>query len=1072
MLKSKSVRFLLLPCFLLLFVCLPITGQTSSATLSGVVEDPEGRVVPGTKVSVMNPATGLIRTVVSDESGAFVVPLLPPASYTVMAEANGFKRIQFPDIVLNVGDQRSLRIRLEVGDVTSEVEVRADASLVRTDSSVGTTIDHNFAQNLPLNGRSFQSLILLTPGVTVVPSGNNRPGQFSVNGQRSDANYVTVDGVSANTGISVNTGNRTLSGGTPGETTTGGTSGLVSVDALEEFKIQTSTYSAEYGRQPGGQISLVTRSGKNTLQASLFEYFRNEKLDANDWFANSRGENRAALRQNIFGGTLGGPIILPNFGDDGSHWYSGRDKSFFFFSYEGTRLRLPRSETSNVPSLRLRNLAPPGLRTLLDAFPLPSEPELVTNTQCPILTAPNCAPNGRLYGGIARFIGVYSDPSNADIAGIRLDHILNNKVALFGRYNYALSNSLTRRATMTAQINDVEIKTQTLTLGTTWAARSNISNDLRLNYTRDESLSDSNLDSFGGAVPIGLENLIPDPESKGKNVQITTFSLSLASGNASYSYRVGQAITQRQWNIIDNITWIKGNHLFKFGFDFRRLEPIWNRADYSVLMTFNSEVGIQNAAPSITQVSSSRAVRPVFSNISFYGHDTWKISRQLTLDMGLRWEINPPPSGDGKLLVAVLGMDNVSTARVASTGTPIYKTDYKAFAPRFGFAYLLSDAKNGSETIVRGGFGVYYDVGNGSAGRGFNGFPFSASVRPTNVTIPLSSQHAVPPLFPTTVTPSTNLVAFAPDFRLPHTFQWNLSIERTLGNNQTISATYVAAAGRQLTASFTVNRAISGVRQNNTFGDVDYIFNRPKSDFHSMQLQYRRRLTNGLQAVANYTYAHALDESSNELGFVFERGNADFDVRHNFSGALTYELPGRKLKGMLGAFLGNWSLDTIVHAQTGLPLNLRAGQLNLSDGTLIDLRPDLITGQPIYINDPTVPGGRRFNSLAFAQPFIPGTTQLRQGTLGRNVLRGLSLYQADFGLRRKFGLTERLNLQLKAEAFNVFNHPNFGGYELNINNPTFGVPLQMLGQSLGGLSALYQIGGPRSIQLSARITFN
>lgn len=1099
--KFKDVSWnVIVPQVLLLTLLLNVSiySQSSTATLSGTVEDEKGGVIPGAAVTIVNVGTGARRNTTTNDRGSFNFPLLSPSTYTLTVERTGFGTAQFPDIVLNVGDQKALQVQLKVGQVGESVEVRPDESLINTSPAVTNTIDRTFVQNLPVNGRSFQSLILLTPGVTVAPANNANPGTFSVNGSRTNTNVFTVDGVSANTGIQVGNAqaSQLLGGSTPGVTATGGTNGMVSMDALEEFKIQTSTYTAEYGRQPGGQITLVTRAGKNQFHGSAFEYFRNEKLDANDWFANAQGKGRAELSQNIFGGTFSGPVFLPRFGEGGPLWYNGRNKTFFFFSYEGTRLLQPQTLTVNVPSLRLRNSAHPGLRPFLNAFPIPTTPELLTTTACVQPTDleaqnPQCSgtlssPNGFLFAGASPFSAVWSDPSRADIAGLRLDHNLTSNISLFGRYNRVNSENSARNQGVSnglVTISDERIATETLTIGSTWVFTSSISNEFRFNRTIDRVSRITRMDGFGGGTPVALSNLIPGQYSQGTGV-FGNVGFTVPAGTLGFGIgQNGNNITQNQLNIVENLTWVKGSHNLKFGVDLRRLRPVYSPRDYFLAGVWNGETQIQSGIAGSFITTVQKELRPVYTNLSFYGQDTWKLSPRLTLDLGLRWEINPAPSGDAKKMVTIRGIENLATATLAPLGTPMYKTDYTAFAPRFGLAWQISDTK-GWERVVRGGFGVYYDLGSGNALTGAGQFPLTVTRNTPNTPFPFSLEAATPPVLPTTFTlPITStLNAFDSNFKLPYTLQWNLSVEQSLGPNHALTLSYVAAAGRRLVLRETVNSVATGVaRVNPNFQtNLFYISNRPTSDYNSLQAQFRRRLTHGLQVLINYTWAHAIDEASDETGggtsAVLERGNADFDIRHNFSAAVTYELPGQHLGNFLGVILGGWYLDGIVHTQSAQPLNLQSGLpaiFILEDGRAIARRPDLIPGQPLYIKDPSVPSGRRINPAAFAAPTLPAGSLLpRQGTLGRNVLRALPLYQLDLGLRRKFTVREKFSLQFKAEAYNILNRPNFGNFQTNISVPTtLGVPSQMLGRSLGGLSPLYQIGGPRSMQLSMRLEF-
>src|SRR5216684_6515954 len=356
-----NVRWLVLSVVLLLTAqCALLTalGQSASATLSGTVEDERGAVIPGVSVTAVNKGTQLSRDAVTNDRGYFTIPLLPPGAYTLRAQRDGFAPVEFPNIVLNVGDQKALQIQLKAGDINATVQVVNDTPLLNTESAaVSTVVDRNFAENLPLNGRSFQTLIQLTPGVVVTRSNANDSGQFSVNGQRATANYFTVDGVSANIGMGTNgiPGNGEA-GSLPAFSVQGGTNSLVSVDALQEFRIQTSTFAPEFGRTPGGQVSIVTRSGTNTFHGTAFDYLRNDALDANNWFNGTTNPPLPKDRQNDFGGVFHGPLV--------------KDRTFFFFSYEGLRLRQPLFATTLVPSTATRQQAPAAMRPFLNAYPI------------------------------------------------------------------------------------------------------------------------------------------------------------------------------------------------------------------------------------------------------------------------------------------------------------------------------------------------------------------------------------------------------------------------------------------------------------------------------------------------------------------------------------------------------------------------------------------------------------------------------------------------------------------------------------------------------------------------------
>jgi hypothetical protein len=1026
-------------------------GQSASATLSGTVEDQNSAVVPGATITAENKATGLKRQAITNEEGSFTIPLLPPSRYTVTAQAQGFAPVQIDNVVLNVNDQKSLPIQLKAGNISEMVKIESDAPLINDSPAVGTVIDRQFVENLPLNGRSFQSLITLAPGVVLTKASSGNSGQFSVNGQRANANYFTVDGVSANINIgsSINIG-QTLGGSIPGLSAFGSTNNLVSVDAMQEFKIQTSTYAPEFGRTPGGQVQIVTRSGTNDFHGTLFGYIRNEALDANNWFSNANRLGKAPLRQNQFGGTFSGPLLIPRFGEGGRQpWYHGRNRTFFFFSYEGLRLRLPQTVIALVPSLTTRQGAATVLQPILNAYPLPNGP-LFTN-------------------GFAQLTATYSDPSSLNATSIRIDHTFSDKVTLFGRYNEAPSQTAVRSTNTLAFQTRTTSETKTLTVGSTWSIAPSIVNEIRANYSRDRASGTTLLDNFVGGVPPADSVLFPSFASSDNSV----FILALSFGGVNSVLRQGTANInlQRQLNFVDNLSIIKGTHQLKIGIDYRRLFPVYAEFDYLKQLNFGSLDALRSGLAALAAIQTTVGERfPLFTNFSAFGQDTWKVTPRLNLTYGVRWEVNPAPGeADGNVPFALTGFGPPATLALAPRGTPLYKTTYNNFAPRVGVAYQLS-RRPGSEMVLRGGFGIFYDLGGaGAAGSAFRSFPFLTTKRLLNVPLPLTPDQEAAPVFNLTPPFALSFVPTDPDLKLPYTSQWNLSVEQSLGSNQTVTASYVAAAGRRLLYQ---QRLQTPQLTGPAFMNV--VVNGATSDYHALQLQFQRRLSRGLQALTSYTWSHSIDEVSDDSGTVFGlvRGSSDFDVRHSFTAALTYNIPTPGWGTLSEALFHNLALDTIVRAQSATPVDVIAGTIINPDGTIFTFRPDLVPGVPLYLDDPLAAGGRKFNPAAFR---VPGTR--RQGNSGRNVLRGFPVYQVDVSLRRQLKLSERLNLQFSADVFNVFNHPNFGDPINTVTNPLFGQTTQMLGRSLGsggqsgGLNPLYQVGGPRSIQLAVKLRF-
>ena len=1047
-------------------------AQSSTATLSGTVLDEAGAAVPAVKITILNLSTALQRHATTNDDGSYVIPLLPPGRYSMTAQRSGFTTVEVRNIVLNVNDQLALRVKLKVGEIGESVTIVEDAGRLQESASVGTVINRQFVANLPLNGRSFQSLFELTPGTILTRASFNEQGQFSVNGQRANANYFMVDGVSANIGVSAGSApGQAAAGSLPALTALGGTNNLVSVDALEEFRIQTSAYAPEFGRTPGAQVAIVTRSGTNELHGSVFDYIRNEALDANDWFANRRGLPRPAIRQHDFGGVIGGPII--------------KDRSFFFFSYEGLRLRQPQVAITEVPSISARQMAPAQVKPFLNAFPIPNG----ANTR----------------NGFAEFAASYSDPSSLNATSFRVDTAVSEKLALFGRYSDAPSESVQRGSvivpgfsvqsvvnpTVAHSLNTMSrasLNTQALTMGATFAITPRVINDLRANWSRARAATSFALDEFGGATVPPAALLFPSSASP----QDAGFQFLLGGGTNS-GLEAGKNVDnlQRQINVIDNLSIVRGAHQLKFGADYRRLTPVYHPLKYGQSVVYSGITG--EAGPASGTVLSGTAMSvqvfagadprfPLFTNFSAYAQDTWRVTPRLVITYGVRWELNPPPAeGKGNDPFTVQGLNNPATLALAPRGTPLWRTTYHNFAPRLGLAYQLSTRPR-RELVLRAGAGTFYDLGNGQAAQGFGSvFPYVAVKRFANVPYPLNPEQAAPP--PLSLDPPFGtIVAFDPHLKLPRTYQWNVALEKSLGSSQTFSVAYVGVLGRRLL------REDALLEPNKNFTVVRVTSNAAASSYHALQLQFGRRLSKGLQGLASYTWSHSIDNASSDAlsrlrgagvsttdiaAAIADSGSSDFDVRHAFSAAVTYNLPVPLRGAISSALLRHWSMDAIFRARTATPVNIVTKLDVLGEGLIVELqRPDFIAGVPLYLDDPLAGGRRRINRAAFRIP-----PPRRQGNLGYNALRGFGVSQLDLALRRQLSLTERLKLQLRIEFFNLFNHPNFGNPNNNLSSDLFGESTQMFGRSLGtggingGLSPLYQIGGPRSVQLALKLQF-
>lgn len=1053
----------------LFFAVFSIKAQSATATLSGIVSDEQGAVIAGAIVKISDSAKSFERTATTNSDGNFIFTQLSPSNYAVKVNKDGFAESQISNVVLNVNDQSSIKIELKVGAANATVTVTDEAALINDSPTVSTVINRQFIENQPLNGRSFQTLVELSPGVTITPSSLTSAGQFSVNGQRTGSNYFTVDGVSANFATTASvTLYESAGGGVPTYSALGTTSNLASVDAVQEFSIQTSTYAAEFGRQPGAQISLVTRSGSNQYHGSIFNYLRNDKFDANNYFANANNLPRQPLRQNDFGGTFSGPLPFLNFGEGVPVWNSGKDRTFFFFSYEGLRLRQPFvTDPLEVPTVAARNNATGVTRDLLNAFPLPTQRFSAAEES----------------DGVVPYTTNFTNPARLDAFSLRLDHKISDKISLFGRFNYAPSEDKQRARFCAAScVADLTFKTQTYTFGSTQIASANIVNDIRGNFSKSKVNQTYFIDTYGGAIVPPQSSLYPNFTNGGNGYIYIELN---ASGSNTLSDGLFSDNAQRQFNIVDSISYNFGGHALKIGVDYRRLSPISFSGNYKRSFLPGSIQGLILNTPSSATINAPQiTLRPVYENFSFFAQDTWRVNQRLTLSYGLRYEIVPAPDEEnGNLPLTINGLQedsyNLAALSLSSQRRKFYETTYGNFAPRVGLAYQLFNSP-GRETVVRGGFGVFYDLGYGFAGTAFSTgiVPFASTLNLSNVTYTSAAFQQQAPAVNLNP-PYARVFAFQPNFKLPYSLQYNVAIEQAFGANNSISISYVGSRGERLTRVETL-RATTG-----NFFRLDLVTNGGYSNYNALQVQYQRKLSRGFQALVSYTFGKSLDnvseESQNNLQSPTGRfdpqldyGASTFDVRHSFNAAVSYNIPTLFENGIGKKIFGGFGLDAIFRARTATPVNLVSGVNSLGLGVTTILRPDLISGVPLYLNDPTAPGGRRFNPAAFDRD--TPIAQTRQGTLGRNVLRGFGARQLDLALRRDFGLRENLKLSLRVEAFNVFNTPNFanpsGVVPANYQtSATFGRSSQLLASGLGGLSSLYQIGGVRSFQLAAKIQF-
>lgn len=1044
--------------------CIFPVAAAQNAQLSGLVRDQANAVVQHATVTLENLDTQEKTEVRSNGEGLYVVPSLRPGPYQVTVDASGFQQQVIRDVRFAVAGKTSLDVELRVGSDKQAVMVEASGAQTNTvDASVSTVIDRKFVENLPLNGRSFQSLLTVIPGVISVPSsGPGTSGQFAVNGMRTESNYFLIDGVSANTGVNSTYGpgqGAGYSGSLPSSTALGTTQSLISIDALEEFRGTTSTYSAENGRVPGGQFSFRTRSGTSQLRGSLYDYFRNDVMDANSYFNKRANLGRTKMRQNDFGGTVGGPVLLPRI-------TARRDRTFFFYSYEGLRLRSPQEATTTyVPTPALVAAAPAVLRPLFAAFPTP--------------LAADAAAASAATGFLAAYRQSYSQPSTINAHSLRLDEAVMDRWRIFGRFGYTPSSTISRYSSDLAQVNKNAVNAKILTLGSTNLFRSRLAHEARFNISWNDQISRSSIDAFGGATPLAISDL----------AGLTAQDWSLFAyrpGVSSAFFLNPQNNRQKQHNVVDTVSYAVGRHALTFGVDWRMIRtdstlPGFYESPFYITGTAYTGTAYQqlvsNSPGLFTLYRSNGNMAPVYKNLSLFAQDEWKVSSRLSVSAGLRWDVNPAPrDANGNQPYTIDQITDLATTKIAPRGSDLWKTTYDNFGPRLGLAYQAHTAA-GHETTLRLGSGLFFDASSVQASQGYlYGIGVTGSLNLNYKPFPVSAATLASTPLPSatpTATSSSNIFGFDPNLKLPRSIQWNGAVEQNLGQNQTLILNYVGSIGDRLLLARQFFPNLSG---NPLFptASAAYLYatvNGSSSTYNALQVQYRREPWHGLQTLASYTYAHALDDSTSNFTLSsLLRASSDYDIRNNFQAAVTYQLPDHYDRAWQRAVLGGWALDSRVSVRSSLPVDVVASTQTSASGSSYSPHPNLVPGQPLYTSDSGAPGGRAINLAAFSVP-----ARGAEGTAGRNVARGFASAQWDAAFRREFRITDRVNTTFRAEAFNALNHTNFGAINSNIQTGTtaqpFGWATGTQASQLGGLNALYQTGGPRSLQMALKVSF-
>jgi hypothetical protein len=1047
-------------------------AQTSTGTFGtilGVVTDETRAVVPKANVSVVNEKTGIGRTAETDEQGVYRVLALLPGAYAVQLEAKGFKRTEQKGVELRVNESLRVDFTLQVGDLSQVVEVEAAAPLLQTESgTLGHVVNNKQVVELPLNGRDFTQLTLLIPGASpgsqaggfLVIGGNN----VAVTGNRSDSNNYTLDGVDNNENM------LKFHGMKP------------SIDAVEEFKIQTHITSAQFGNAAGANINVATKSGTNELQGTLFHFLRNDTLDSRDYF----NDQRPSFRFNNFGGTLGGPSTIPGL-------YNGKDRTFWFFDYEGLRrsrgstiltiVPTPQMLTGDLSRDYLGNLAPPIFdpatgrlvagTIVRDPFPgnliPPSRIDPVTAEYARLLFP---APNRP--GEVFNFINLNPERLSSDQFTTRVDHKLTDQTHLFGRFSWSNAEvqypgifpSFTpalENAFRNAALSYVHVFTPTTLLDFKWGFNRNV--------------LPVGSESFRLVEALKAKGLTGVPDKFGK--YDFPISMYIAGFNDP---GISALLTGPNNNLqfLPNLSLIRGRHTLALGADLKR-EVVFHDSTFAS-WAFDSVptadpqnvgetgqalasflLGLPSTASRGVGDSSLHARRTLWH---FYGQDDVKLTTNLTLNLGLRYEYSPWLTPiEGRLSgfdTTVPGGRFMWASRNPITGEPangpptLIDPVRTNFAPRCGIAYLLTP-----KTSVRAGYGIFYNSNftwETSSGRGNWPYAISEGRSGLNSQFPLEPLQPVGTVFADTLDPSE----VAPDVQ--HTMsrrqkvgymqQWNLHVQRELGRGLLLEVGYAGTKGTKLSAFLNANDAPPGpgpVQPRRPFPNVSPFQENQSngnSHYHGLTLKLEKRLSSNISLLANYAFSKSLDPGSsfgggahpqNKLNFRAELGYSDFHSYHIFSSGYVADLPfgpGKRylnsLRGASAWLVGGWQVSGITALRSGRPFNitLNFDNANIGQSTL-SLRPDLV-GEAYPHGFKRTPQ-HWFNTAAFAVP--PPYTF---GNLGRNALLGPGFQSWDFGVFKNIPIGEGVRLQFRSEFFNAFNNVNFGNPAGVLGNPDFG----------------------------------
>jgi hypothetical protein len=970
-------------------------AQLDNASLFGSVTDPSGARVASATVKIQNADTSDTVYVVSGGNGDYFAPVLPVGKYRVTISAAGFRSKVLDDVTLRAADRVRINVELEVGAVQDTVLVTGAAPLVDVGSSaLGGVVGTEQLKSLPVNGRDVSDVLALVPGANLLATNAsmslNGVSMYRVEGavkflvDGADASRIDFDILDNDYGTS------------KGRITRAG------MDGVEEVNVQAGSYSAEYGNSLSGVVNLISKSGGNEFHGSVFEYFRNEKLGARDFFNAGASPE---LRLNQFGGTLGGAIR--------------RDKLFFFVNYEGVRQRTGQTYNVFVPTAAFRATVPAVLQPVVNLLPLPNGPVSQADAR------------------LANFTEAVSNLLDEDTGAAKVDYYINARHRVSVRYNGNGSLTDSYFGVARGQYNPAPGLLQLAKASYTFNASNNVVNELGFAVNRirifkfsaaTQETRDLPIVAIGGGAPnVG-------PQTNDNRVKYTLY------------------------NWLDTLSWVRGRHQFKFG------AQVLNPQEARTLLfqrqvTYQTLADFANNSPfSVGTLGQPESgMRGRYND--FFVQDDVQLSRRVTINAGLRYQYDTAPTeAHGQI-----ANFNPATGMLDPVGSPVLKAPKTNFAPRLGIAWSPAAS---ARTAVRASFGTFYAVLN----------PYLAQPLPNNVAQQASTltRQQDPTLagfpFPTITGfgAVTSFTALPKDYKGVYTEQWNFNIQQAIGADSMVQVGYIGNRGLHLNGTQNINRFFPGttVRPYPQFGAITYYTNGNISDYNALQLTFRRRLRRGLTVNVNFRWAHSLDDTMAQFGSgnqddarqLLDYSNSDDDVRRQLQFDFTYELPAPRMVPRW--FGGGWQVNGITVMRAGMPVNVTCGCDSAGIGATT-ARPNYVSGVPLRPAKADVPKSQ-INFNAFSVP-AKGTF----GNLGRNAVTGPPVYNWDFSLFKNFRLSEHRTLQFRAEAFNLFNTPQFANPAASLNAPaTFGSStstLTTVGQGVFGTN--------RQVEFALRVSF-